>query len=470
MIKQHNKILLIQPRHIYAPPVDVRKYGHIYMPTSLLTIAALFINMGVEVEIVDENIESVNINHNLVGINLLGAPYIPSAIQFEKKLRHKFNDKFTLLIGGQIVSGLNSIDWNHLFSENTFNGNSRLTLAQIFNVRESDIPQIENISLLESYKLLKDKTLKTYLSHEFSFYLSQGCKHSCSFCSAKRSILLPGSNKLKRETEKYRNINIALSDFEYLLKKAQGFKIQNLLIYLSNLDLFQSPLFLSQFAKGLLELKREYNSISFKIRGLSTSRSFLKTHFKYPQVISDMVDAGLFQIGFGIDGATPTVYKETRKPQTVKESLDAVRISKLDYGINPEILMVFGHNDKEDESALKLAVSFCKEMYEKYGAIPRPHVAKDIVPGNDGWNNPKNEKIVREFYNSPMLFQNLDFTAIPSPITHPDSAFRDLVTKYYKRVCELPNSLTQYVLPESPNMDENQITNARLHNQGRYDI
>lgn len=132
--------------------------------------------------------------------------------------------------------------------------------------------------------------------------------------------------------------------------------------------------------------------------------------------------------------------------------------------------MVFGHNYFEDEESLFLAVKFCKEMEMNYSAVPRAHVAKDIVPGNDGWSAPKNQKIREEFYKNPILFQNLDFTAIPSPITHPDIHFRKLVTKYYQMACEVPNSLTKMVLSELPTMTTEELASVRIYNQGRYDI
>jgi hypothetical protein len=94
-----------------------------------------------------------------------------------------------------------------------------------------------------------------------------------------------------------------------------------------------------------------------------------------------------------------------------------------------------------------------------------------MVPGNDGWMNPKNEKIKQDFFANPMIFQNLDFTAVPSPITHPNSKFRELVTKYYKMVCDLPKPvLTQLVLAELPTMTPDELAFVRLHNQERYDI
>ena len=62
------KIDLIQPRHNYAPPYGL---GHVYMPTSLLTIAARLLHAGVDVTIHDENIEPAKITSNYIGINLL---------------------------------------------------------------------------------------------------------------------------------------------------------------------------------------------------------------------------------------------------------------------------------------------------------------------------------------------------------------------------------------------------------------
>lgn len=463
-----DKILLVQPRHNYAPSPQSSKFGHIYMPTSLFTIAAILDKIGVQVEIIDENIKEVQFNQNIVGLNLLGAPYIPKAIEFEKGLFEKFGDNFHLLIGGQVVSGLTPTDFSKLFSKNVFNGNLIKTISQVFGVEESKIPIQENVSLIPIYEKIGDEALKLYLSREFGFYLSQGCKHTCSFCAAQRTITV-GENK-KLISEKYRNLAVALVDFEFLVKKAVMFSINSLDIYLSNLDLFQNPLMLLSFAEGVINIRNKYPLIEIRLRGLSTSLSFLSAHRHSAFVIEKMVEAGLVQIGFGIDGATPKVYKETRKPQKVADSLATIEICREAYNLTPETLMVFGHNDIEDEEALSLAVKFCNDMQRDFGAVPRPHIAKDIVPGNDGWLNPKNDAIRQEFYDNPMLFQNLDFTAIPSPITHPDSEFRKLVTKYYKLVCELPKSLTQYVLAELPTMTKDELAIVKAFNQGRYDI
>ena len=58
-MKSKKSILLLQPRHIYAPP-NFDEFGHIYMPISLIASASLIMKLGVDVRIVDENIGEAN--------------------------------------------------------------------------------------------------------------------------------------------------------------------------------------------------------------------------------------------------------------------------------------------------------------------------------------------------------------------------------------------------------------------------
>lgn len=465
-MKTINHILLIQPRHIYAPELKDAAIGHIYLPTSLISVAAFLSALSIEIDFKDENIEPVIDYSNNVGINLLGAPYIPKVRYYENLLTERFGNNYSLFIGGQIVNGLSSYDFSRLFSSNVINGNNFKDLISKFDTTKS-VPDITELSHIPAYKLIPQEFMSLYLRNELGFYLSQGCKHSCSFCSASRSKIRKGN--VVQAKEKYRNIDVAIIDLKYLILQAKNRGIGELNIYLSNLDLFQTPAKLREFAQKVVLLKRE---LDFKLsfRGLSNVSSFLLTHEKYPEILIAMQEAGLNRIGFGIDGATPQVYKLTRKPQNIQMCLDAIRISKEIYNITPETLMVFGHNNKEDENSLEQAVTFCKDMFEKYGAYPRPHVAKDIVPGNDGWDEESNFAIREKFYNSIGLFQNLDFTALPSSITHPNKHFRSIVTKYFTEICALPNSLTQYVYPENDTLSQPEIAKIKEFNKGKYDL
>ena len=81
------------------------------MPTSLLTAAARLIAAGVDVEIHDENINT-QYNFEHIGINLLGAPYIPEAIRIQNEISRKENAKY--ILGGQVISGLSQEELRRL--------------------------------------------------------------------------------------------------------------------------------------------------------------------------------------------------------------------------------------------------------------------------------------------------------------------------------------------------------------------
>lgn len=109
--------------------------------------------------------------------------------------------------------------------------------------------------------------------------------------------------------------------------------------------------------------------------------------------------------------------------------------------------MVFGHVGVDTEQSLKHAYDFVEAMVDKYGAIPRPHIAKQCIPGNDGRSDSKFQKEVSMLIENPTLFQSLDFTALASKLTHPDTAFRDMVNHYYLEMCKLPGNTTQPIIP-----------------------
>lgn len=461
----NERIQLIQPRHIYAPPIAKKKLGHIYMPTSLISIASVLNEAEVEIDIIDENINPNYDLGNVVGINLLGAPYIPVVKDFEARLKKKYGDDFILFIGGQIVNGLSTVDFKQLFGATTLNGNSYNTLFNFFN-KYTPLKTENNLSFIPIYEKINDTDLKLYLENEISIYLSQGCKYSCTFCSAERTKRINGKKIFKKEI--YRNIDLVTQDLKYLIEKAILFGLKELKIYLSNLDLFQTPNKLREFITEIESLKIP-EGFRLDFRGLATVASFLSLCKNDIELLKRFKSVGLTRVGYGIDGATAEVYKITNKPQNSQMCLDAIRLT-YELGITPETLMVFGHNNKENEESLRKAYEFSKDMYYKYGSYPRPHISKDIVPGNDGWTDPNNSKIIEAFYHDIKLFQNLDFTALPSEFTHPKKEFREMVSMYFIEICNLPSSLTQYVKPYNQSDSNDKKNEIQKFNESRYDI
>jgi hypothetical protein len=109
--------------------------------------------------------------------------------------------------------------------------------------------------------------------------------------------------------------------------------------------------------------------------------------------------------------------------------------------------MVFGHVGVDTEQSLRHAYDFVEAMVNTYGAVPRPHIAKQFIPGNDGRSNPRFQKEVSMLIENPILFQSLDFTALASTLTHPDNEFRDMVNYYYLEMCKLPGNTTRPIIP-----------------------
>ncbi|MBI5414024.1 radical SAM protein [Candidatus Peregrinibacteria bacterium] len=454
------KIDLVQLRHSYAYPKEEHPEGHIYLPVSLLAAAARILQAGGEVSsLQDENLRPAHITSSHIGINLLGAPYIPEAQEFQRRTSAETKENLRFLFGGQVISGLTEGQFCHLFGENSGNGNNDAILAEHLGIDQRALPPQEQTSLIPAYKLISDEDMRKYLSREFSLYISQGCNKQCSFCAA-----------LKKRPETYRSPEIIQQDVEYLIQRALQFGIKEFDIYMSNLDVFQNPRKLNDVAEVICELREKY-SFLIRLRGLSSVDSFGEARKKSPETIEKIIRAGLHTVGFGVDGWGEDVWKHLRKFQNTPERcIGAIRSAREDFGLTPEVLMVFGHNKKDNAESLEAAYAITNEMVEKYYAIPRPHVSKIFVPGNDDWGDPYYENAVRQLLTFPKTFQSLDFTALPSALTHPDPVLRELTTQYYLKICSIAGNVTQFVHPLLPGMTDEQIKGIQRFNMGKYDI
>ena len=460
------KIDLIQPRHNYAPPQGL---GHVYMPTSLLTAGARLLNAGVDVTFHDENIRPTKVSSDYVGFNLLGAPYIPEVINLQDRIRQECGEK-TFLAGGQVISGLSQDQLVQLFGNSTHNGNDDSALARVLGIDRKRLTSPEQTSLIPAYERLDAEAMKMYLSREFSLFVSQGCKFSCDFCAAVRTYKDSETGQTIRVQESYRHLDVIKTDLDYLVRKAKSFGLEELQLYLSNLDVFQTPAQLLKFVYTVQEVKQSNPDFKIRLRGLATVDSFLRAKEDMPNSIEELVNAGFHTVGFGVDGWTKEVWKAVKKGHNTEEKcLEAIRSSKDDFGITPEILMVFGHPTADTEESLSAAYQVTRMVVENNQAVPRPHVSKDFIPGNKGWRSLEHAKAVESLLAHPESFQSLDFTALPSKLTHPNEKIRELATKYFLKMCELPGNTTQYVKPITPDLTPKEIEKVKKFNQNHFD-
>jgi hypothetical protein len=467
------KIDLIQPRHSYAKDPSLEKIGQIYSNTSLRTVGSILDAEHVDVTLHDENVHAVeSLQSNIIGLNLLWAPYIPVVIETMQRLKKNFWNDLLFVLWWQVLTqkksrtwkilGLDDSQFKSLFWDGVVNGMKPWVLESLLDLE--NLPDERGVSLVPMYKKLSDEEFKVYFSREISLYVSQGCKFTCDFCAAE-----------KNQKEKYREAETIEKDLFYIMARLQDLWEHHLDIYMSNLDVFQSPDELEKFADMMWNLRRNISwflcaDFTFSFRGLAGTKSFVDLEKNHPKILEKLVAAGFNTVGYGVDGMWPDVWKGIKKPQNdEKNILDAIRISKEKYNITPELLMVFGHVGVDTEQSLKHAYDFVEAMVDKYGAIPRPHIAKQCIPGNDGRSDPKFQKEVNMLIENPTLFQSLDFTALASKLTHPDKKFRDMVNHYYLEMCKLPGNTTQPIIPYDIWDTQQIIEQKKKENIGKFD-
>src|SRR3989339_705026 len=445
------QITLLQSRNNNA---DNEGLGQVYTPTSLWTAGSRLIQAGVEVDFQDGNLRPVELREGLVGATLLGAPYIPEI----RKMQADAGSGIRWVLGGRVISGLARSQMTELFGSETVNGNSDDELAEVLGIDKKDLPPQEETSLIPAYERISDEDMKEYLSHEISLYVSQGCIYGCDFCAAEHG-----------KKEQYREMEITEKDMNYLVARAKKLGLASISIYMSNLDVFQTPEQILEFAKAMSRVRKNNGGFELKIRGLAGIFSFLNTRKINREAIEALAECGFDTVGFGVDGVAGTWAKIHKGQNTEDGCVEAIRSTREDFGITPEMFMVFGHEGVDTQETLKEAYEFTMSMAEKYGAIPRPHVAKPFIPGNKGWRSTKYAGAIEQLMRDPRLFQGLDFTALPTALTHPDPVLRQAVTEYYLRICEIKGNTTNWLKAVEPGMSQQEMAEITAFNKGRYD-
>ena len=148
------------------------------------------------------------------------------------------------------------------------------------------------------------------------------------------------------------------------------------------------------------------------------------------------------------------------------------------WEFTPECIMVFGHPE-ETQQSLERAVRLTEKLQHDYGAIPRPHVAKDLIPGNDYWrnDNPNDRAEVHSeraarievLLSHPEYFQALDFKALASSISHPDALLRYMVNEYYRTITNMSGNPKELIYPVAPEFPPEVNALHRQWNVGRFD-
>lgn len=450
-----DKIVFAQPQAPYGP--------HVMTPGPLWVAGAQLLQSGNELDVSfqDENLRPLNAaDADAVGFNALGAPNFPEIIRLLGTLRA---DQKRIL-GGQVIKSLGEGVRGKIFGTQIIHGNDPYALAQALQIDIRSIPAPEHTSLIPVYECIPEDDLRAYLTHtvngvptpkEIAFYLSQGCGFNCTFCAA-----------VKNTKERYRETHIIEKDLRYLMKKAASYGVQRLEMYISNLDLFQTPSKLLEFAQTIERLKLESPGFSFGMRGLATTSAFIHCLRSQPDTLEAMQKAGLHTVGFGIDGTEATWAAMNKKHNQEENTMPAI-LGCIEHNITPEILMVIGHQH-ETEVDMDAAFHITKKLSEEHGAVSRPHVWKPL-PGSDFWNEYSRGAIMNLLLKEPDAFTAFDVLAAPSPVSHAQEETRRVVGKYFTQYLALPRNRTAAVHPLGWWLSSEEKEENREWNKGKLD-
>ncbi len=403
-------------------------YGknHVYMNGSLCAIAASLMAMGHWVKILDFNIDDSDdskilqqiLDADLVGISVIGSPFIPSAIEFS----NRFSSKVTL-IGGQVIAKLQREQFEQLFKgTRATQVISTADLAIALGCSPQVIPDSFSSPLTPVWQSMGKQRLKEYLSHEFALLVSQGCAYDCVFCGAK-----------KREREQFVNLEIFTKDMLFIVNSAKEFGLTKIEAYASSLDFFQNPERVTKYLEVLAKIRKQ-TGVDFKVRCLSCVKSFVRAYRKVDNLGALLNLAGLWCIGFGVDGTDEEVWKSQNKTHNDLNEVNFCLDICQSAGVRSEVLMVMGFAKDTAHSLWKNLRSSLRYVYRWKKVVLRPYLAKPFIPGNDEWlTDPRVQQVIK----NPDLFFNLDFCALGSRLTHPRRIHRWICNLAYLAIIAL---------------------------------
>lgn len=469
---KEKEIVLVQPRHI-AAPLDEKERGHIYLPNALLVQQSRIIAAGGQAELQDANFEPLQWEHPVVGVNAVGSCYLPDILDIRNQMVQALGSESKLIVGGQVITALsNSHDnkFRRIFKDHHVLPGDDLNLKRLLGLELRAMPAPESTSLIPALQCMSDGQFAEYFRHEFCFYLSQGCKEACSFCAAEHTMVDAQTGKVvKKVQERYRDLNVIEDELQYMVTRALSLGITCFDIYLSNLDLFQTPDTLLKFARIVQQVRSRNPGFTIKMRGLSTVQSFMKTYRGHKDVIREMVDAGLWSIGFGVDGS-PQIWKSIRKGFNNQDNIVcAFQIVSDEFFITPEMFMLFGH-DQDTPDTIRESVSFCSTMLDTFPRMRiRPYVAK-CVPGSEEFNKIEHREYAEHLIEHPWQFRDTAYETLATVLTHPHPDIRKKINEAYIAVATMDASTTHFLYPtEAPELDDRTRANNRILNFERYD-
>lgn len=437
-MKKNRKVLLLQPRSAWG--------NHVYLVNGLLATAARLRISGFDVEIrdlnIDEGISQTSIESaDLIGISVLGSPYIPQAFKLAKELRELgYNGR--IFFGGPILENITPEDWQKLFHanglENVVAVREEIDLQLELGIIKS-IPSIYNLSMGEQIEALPEYMQRAYFEKEFCIFTSDGCKFNCSFCGAHKD-----REESFRDPIAFRKEMATLGK---MVAKYAGSN-PNYEIYLSTLDGLQNWV---DMEKTLEIIHDEFSKagVFVPLRFLATSKYVSLALQADPDILKRWKELGVMCIGIGVDGDDEKTWQLLRKSHNRRNEIQNAIIGIQDAGMIAEAFMIFGGPEESTEATLK-AVAACKRLTEQ-GVKVRPYFMKMKSPKLNTKHTKENEKFeIEPYLGNINLFYHIDYGMLGSKLTNPNAIQREFANRQFLDVIDWLNRHNPYGCPTQP--------------------
>lgn len=400
---------------LIVPPNPHRAYT--YLQNGPLVLAAQVATARRDVMVVyrDLNLER-HIDYaevdaaDIIGITVMGTPYIPAALEISKRLRMNGYTR-PIVIGGQGVMRLTSTQFRGIYRGlgDVRQVATHLDTEQAFNLRlASGINTSLDTTLMG---IVSAEHTARYLANEWCLYTGDGCKYNCRFCAA-----------TKAHAEQFRSVQALQRDVSIIAMTSGAMGMSSTSAYLSSLDIMQNP---AQMEERLFAAQATSSrcGVVLRMRGLATAQSIVEAVQEDANILNRWRDYGVHTIGLGVDGNDPDVWKAQNKRHNTHAGIRAAFDAIMDAGVTAEALMVIGFRGDTWESTranVRAMFSLASE-----GIVVRPYLGKEGAPGSETWK--KDLDLVEQMVRDPRLFRLLDYPMLGSKFTHPNPKQRAMV-------------------------------------------
>lgn len=388
----------------------------IYLPGGVMNLASRLMAIGQEVQVIDLDLDDLALvaldGVDLIGLSVLGKPYIPGTLRCIATLRAR---GFTgeIVVGGMGVEEMEPELFRSFFGTEATSSSCAMEFG---GGTFPNLPSQYEISMVAALKNLPAERRRTYLTREFGLWLSQGCLMNCDFCDAPN-----------RREEKYRDWESLKEEVAYICEELVKFGHRRFEAYLSNLDGFQNPLMLELAIKIIYKIATKHG-LEVHLRCLSTLAYFCKATKNNPALLERLSQNGLRIVAFGVDGADPRTWAREHKNHNTLELVKTAMERCLAGGIQPEMLMVIGFRA---DDGLAMSAAILLSIYWAWrGVVIRPYLGKPIL-------KTMSVEELALYWQKPDRLLNLDYAMLASRETHPDDRQRRLVNLTYLTVIGL---------------------------------